>query len=112
MQKHEDYDMNADLMPCILCGENSGRIVGQKGVASLKRTSTDRNGELLSKLENSIDNFFVHDNCYKQYTSKFYVSKTQAGSSSSLSPCKKKLRSIKEEVFNYKTHCLICAEKN
>ena len=112
MQKHEDYDMNADLMPCILCGENSGRIVGQKGVASLKRISTDRNGELLSKLENSIDNFFVHDNCYKQYTSKFYVSKTQAGSSSSVSPCKKKLRSIKEEVFNYKTHCLICAEKN
>ena len=103
MQKHEDYDMDADLTPYILSGEKGGRMVGQKGVVSLKLTSTDRNDELLSKLEQNIENFlFMITVTNNIHQSSMCLRHRQAV---------RQLRSIKEEVFNYKTHCLICAEK-
>ena len=95
-------------MACVICHSGEGEVqLREKGVNSLIKASIQRN-DLLHNTLTSNQNNFVHEKCRKTYTSSFNIQKAQQLDNENIDPCV--LRSG-DDVFEYKTHCLICTSK-
>ena len=82
--------------------------LGKKGLSSLTEVSIKKNDGLCNRID-SIENIYVHEKCYKNYTHPTSIQKAKYNNDSSSKDKQRKLSTRIEKVFDYKTHCLICA---
>ena len=98
-----------DNQVCIICCVPGceGRLLRKKEFSTLLVSSKKRGDKLHEKMTNP-DEHFVHEKCYREYTSAYNISKVLE--SEMKFPDKHILRSEKSP-FEYNNNCLICAEK-
>ena len=97
---------------CIVCKldiTNDGRGLQDKAKRTILDASIQRKDNLLDS-EVMNNDVYVHTNCYKSYTRKENIIKSlkaptrnDDGDESSPRPLRR--------LFDYKTHCLVCAEE-
>ena len=107
---------------CVVCSEGGGvggqgggskqcRTLGAKGYQTFIETSKKRHDELFLACSSS-DKHYVHDSCYKTYTSLKNIIKSQK--SQSTKPEQASTTSSprsNKRPYDYPSHCLICAEE-
>lgn len=106
--------MNSGI--CVLCNtftEGRSLVTVKRGLSTIINACKRRGDIDLSKQLEGLTSVEVHEKCRKDYTRENSItadvksSQSSSVNPTSYSPVKKKLRTS-DELFSYKTHCLIC----
>ena len=100
-------------MACVICREvvnlyksNDYVKLTEKGCAGINRANKERNLDVPDLVFNKEHDILVHKVCRSRHTNPKTIKSAKKRDSSEV--VKANLRSVEENIFDFKTHCLFC----